>query len=403
MDWWKACAGLVVLCIAGCGEPSEDPAEDVDGPPAQDDRTDGEARLETIDIPMQPVSSATLYDVPTLEDGLLTVDTSLTLARGEGYPSSFTATLSPSQWAPCGMFDAEFDFGAPEIVEDGSGTRVSLDDGTFSIERGEVGVTSLRSRGTATLTTEGCDVAAGTTVELDFALTVYVRDALDSTLEGPCDVEPWLIAPGAGQSANDFSWIRASLRDEQGSFHADNAAADAQVSLQLRGSFEAQHATPESFESWIPPLVPGPVEVTPAFGDAVQIEVVDASAVTDVEVWFQIAGTAGGGFPIVDGESYGPGYGRSANRAIPGVGLVMIGERPLCSAPSQSWFELETLTPDVCEVIPHEGDYLYNGDTPGSAGRLLRDGTCTLELSTPAGSHRVSSTFSNIETLHDFG
>lgn len=396
--------GLIVLCLVGCGEPDGDALDDADEPPPIDDRTDGEPRLDVIEIPMQPVTSATLTDVPTLEDGVLTFDASLTLARGEGYPRSFTATMSSAQWAPCGMFDAEFDFGAPEHFDDGSGTQISLNDDEFVVEVGEPGVTTLRSRGTATLTTEGCDTPAGTTVELEFGLTVYVRDAIDSTLEGPCGEQPWLLAPGASMSANDFTWIRASLRDEEGTFYANNAAQDAQVSLRLHGSFEAQHATPASFSSWIPPLVPGPIEVVPAFGDSAQIEVVGAEAITDVDVQFQIAGTAGGGFPIVDGESYGPGgYARSANRAIPGIGTITVGERPLCSAPSQSWFQLETRTPDVCEIVPHEGEYLFSGDTPGSAGRLLRDGTCTLELSTPAGTHRVSSTFSNVEALLDFG
>ncbi len=404
MAWSNTRAWALMLGVTACGAPADGP--ELGDDPLQsddDDRTDGEPPVEVIEIPMRPVTTADLYAVPTLEGGVLRFESSLTLALGEGYPREFVAVIPSAHFATCGPLRAALELGPLELGNDGSGTRIALDDdGALAIEVGREGTTSVRSRGTATLQEDGCETPSGTTLTLEFALDVQVRSAQDSEFSGPCDAQPWLIAPGAGQSANDFRWLRASLRDGGGPYSADNADRDAQVPMRLHGTFEAGHSTPESLQTWIPPSMPGPVEIEPAFGPSALVEIVDATAITGVDVRFEIAGTAGGGFVIDDGAEYGPGYGRSANRAIPTIQAVQVGDRPLCSAPAAEWFDLRTLTPGVCEVIPHDGDFLYTGDPSGHAGHLLRDGTCTLQMTSPAGDHTVSATFRDIEGLHDF-
>ena len=132
------------------------------------------------------------------------------------------------------------------------------------------------------------------------------------------------------------------------------------------------------------------------------------------ELQFQLAGTASGPVVLGGGERYGDGgWGRAANRIAPMVQEMSTDEGPLCSAPSSTWFELRSQTPEVCEIVELpatvEGDsYTLYGSRTGQAARLLRAGTCSLVLDAPgfaaeAGFPRsFSAEFADPTGLHEF-
>ncbi len=206
------------------------------------------------------------------------------------------------------------------------------------------------------------------------------------------------------------------LLDEAGSeVLVANAAPDAQVAVHVRGAaLRPADAPPQSLARWSFPLVPGRVELRPAFGDPAFIEVVDAGQITKWDVSFELAGAAGVPRTLRREMIYGEaGWGRAANRIAPVVSATYVGSDPLCSPAAMGWFAFESLTPDVCELVPllpaESGTYvLYEGAfTVGKAAKLSKDGTCTLRLSAPgfaagAGfSSSLSAGFQNVHLLRE--
>src|SRR5690606_14821973 len=122
----------------------------------------------------------------------------------------------------------------------------------------------------------GCDLAAGTTVALELHVTVAAVKPVATALQRPwgCDADVPLVAPSA------MPGFGVTLVDATGApLHVANAAPEAQVTLHLFGSFVAAHGEPTSLRAWIAPAAPGEVEIVPALGDPVVVDVVDAGAI----------------------------------------------------------------------------------------------------------------------------
>jgi hypothetical protein len=158
----------------------------------------------------------------------------------------------------------------------------------------------------------------------------------------------------------------------------------------------------------------GPIEFVPALGAPLVIEVVDAWQISGAEIQFQLAGMASGPVLLEDGLVYGEdGWRRVANRIAPMVQNTFVGTDPLCSPPPTDRFELTSLTPEVCAVVPLPSEEIGKkgelyGDSLGQGATLLQDGTCSLTLSLPgfaqgAGlTNSLAVTFQNTAELHDW-
>jgi hypothetical protein len=396
-----------VVCLTACTDPGLDAGTDSDA-------RDPSATVDEIVIPMRPVEEGILFGVAVLDDAdavpRARIDTTLALAVGDGYPTHFSATLPQPLYATCGMLEGEL-----TVHELSGGTDA------ISAERTDTGVAlAVDTEGTAdfSLTAEitltepsGCDLPVGTLVALDVHVAVTAVQPVATAFSRPpgCDADAPLVAPSA------IAGFSVAMLDRTGAaLHVANAAPDAQVALRLLGSFAAAHSEPASLAEWIAPSMPGEVEIVPALGVPLRVDVVDAEAITGIDVEFQLAG-AKGPVPLEAGATYGEaGWSLDNNRIAPRVHELRVGDVALCSAPDPSWFRLESLTPAICEVVawgPSDAkieSWAFDGASTGQAARLTQDGTCSLALKAPAFAPDaglpalLSATFHNVGDLRDW-
>lgn len=403
MSW--QCAAIVglaaVLGPVGCSEVTEpDPDEPNPDDPMAAEVTEpdpNEPMVAEIVIPMRPRESGELYGTPQLvesADGprmqLMAISH---LALGEGYPRDFTATVPRRFFASCGI--GEGSIALTQLGGDSEVVTAQLASPTaIELRARSAGHTILTGSGTVSLETEWCDLPAGSTLPFDLEVTLAIERAENARIEPPCPTAGTPVAPSSRASeAYNWSWFSATLVDEAGQgYLADNAEPDAQVSVTLHGSFDPDHAAPSTLTEWITPPRPGPVEIVPAFGEPLTVEVVEPARITDIELEFQLAGTASGPTTLADDETYGAqGWGRAANRIAPMIiDALHTDPGPLCSAPSTAWFDLESLTPEICSIVDlpalEQGladGYTLFGDRTGQAARLEQAGTCALVLHAP--------------------
>lgn len=405
---------LLCWCL-GCAGPehTSGAATDEDG-----DRTDGLPPVEHIEIPMRPRDELTLYGLPEIVETdsgpRMELAARIDLAVGPGYPEAIELMLPDAWWATCGSGVGPLEL---DTLSGGEGPVIAdrLDAQTIRLEAKESGASAFIGRGKVELEEDACELQAGTVLELDLSLSVVAHDAVDGRIAMPCvSEEPASVAPGSRPSG---PWFSAELLDAYGKpYSAANADADAQLGVELHGEFDADHASPASLRTWIAPSRSGRVEIVPALGDPVVVDVVESERIVAAPVEFQLAGAASGSITLVDGERYGDeGWGRVANRIAPMlVEPARTDMGPLCSDPFPGWFRLESLTPSVCTVVdlPVGGDkgdgYLLYGARLGQAARLERAGTCTLELHAPgfaaaAGFPRTfTADFADPAGLHEF-
>ncbi|MEM6995580.1 MAG: hypothetical protein AAF721_34030 [Myxococcota bacterium] len=415
-----AIVGLSIACGPGVGPGDTAPEADSGGVDdgADDDRTDGMPPVPEITIPMRPRATGELYAVPTIgDDGgpRMQFDASLTLAVADGYPTEFTAALPEQWWATCGLGVGAIRLSPASVT--GDAVSVNQPDPTTVVlaEYRAGATTHIVADGELTLDGESCGYPSGTTVAVDFTLSVSTRAIGGSRIEPPC-AGPVVIATSSRYGAVDrgpWAWFSAHLLDvDEAPLYVDNAEPDAQVDVVLRGSFDAGHAAPAHIGAWVAPSRAGLVEITPTGGPTLAVDVADADRVTGAALNFQIAGAAAGSLIVEDGGDYGT-WGRKANRLAPMVQSVIVDDRPLCSQPDPTWFQLRTETPAQCSILelPHAAtlgeDYLLSGDRIGHAARLDRDGTCALVVDAPAFDptaqfpRRFAASFRNVDKLLD--
>lgn len=379
------CAGPEHTSDAG---PGAGAGTDEDG-----DRTDGLPPVDYIEIPMRPRDELELYGLPEIVEAdsgpRMEFGARIDLAVGPGYPEAIELTLPDAWWATCGSGVGPLELDTLS-GDEGPVTAERLDARTIRLEARGSGATAFVGRGKLKLEMDACQLQAGTVLELELSLSVAAHDAVDGRIAMPCGSgEPASVAPGSRPSEQ---WFSAELLDADGEpYIAANAEADAQLGVELHGEFDADHASPESLRTWIAPSRSGRVEIVPALGEPIAVDVVEPGRIVAAPVEFQLAGAAAGPLTLADGGRYGDeGWLRLANRIAPMlVEPAQTNTGPLCSDPFAGWFRLESLTPSVCTVVdlpvaPDEGDgYTLFGARLGQAARLERAGTCTLELHAP--------------------
>ncbi len=424
LSTWLGIGALLVLPACSATEGADDTeaggsSGDVE-PAGDDDRTDGLPPVAEIFIPMRPQSTAELYSVPVLTDDgdgpRLQFDATLTLAVGDAYPAEFIAVLPEAWWGPCGPGAGPLRLSS--LTTGGDAVSVALRDPAtivltdYKAER----TTTITGLGEVTLAEETCGLASGTVVSIDFGLSVSTKAIGGGLIEAPCS-EPVVIAPFARDGAGDrfaWSWFYATLVDLDGEpMVVDNAERNAQVDVQLRGAFDAGHASPTEMGEWVAPSQPGLVEITPAGGSTLTVDVADATRVTGATLNFQIAGAGAGSLLVDSGETYDK-WARLANRLAPMVQEIIVDGRPLCSQPDPRWFSVHSGTPQTCSIVelrhPHDDPAALEDttrDNVGAAARLDQDGPCEVVVQAPDFSpsagfpRRLSANFLNVESLLD--
>ncbi|MEM6995581.1 MAG: hypothetical protein AAF721_34035, partial [Myxococcota bacterium] len=396
---WRCLAvlGLSVACSPGGGPGDAASAADSGGADdgADDDRTEGMPPVPEITIPMRPRASGELYAVPTLDDDggpRMRLDASLTLAVADGYPAEFTAAL-PERWvATCGPGVGAIRLASPSITGDAVSV-IQADPATLVLADYRPGAsTRIVADGELTLDEDSCGYPSGTTVAVEFTLSVTTRAIGGSRIEPPC-AEPVIIATSARYGAVELgqsAWFSAHLLDvDDEPLFVDNAEPDAQVDVHVRGALDAGHAAPDHLGVWVAPSRAGVVEITPLGGPTLAVDVAGAERVTGATLNFQVAGVFAEPLVVQDGGDYGS-WARKANCVAAMVQSMTVDERPLCSQPDPTWFDLRSETAAQCSIVdlPHPGalaeDYLLFGDRIGRAARLDRDGTCALVVDAPA-------------------
>ena len=408
---------MLLGCSLSCAAP-----EDISGAGTDDgDRTDGLPPVEHIEIPMRPRHEMELLGVPEIVDTesgpRMELGVGIDLAVGPGYPDVLEVKLPEAWWATCGSGVGALELEELESISGGQGpvTAERIDARAIRLEVKGSGTEAFVGRGKLELEMDACELEAGTVLELELTLSVVAHDAVDGRIAMPCaSDQPAAIAPGSVPSGQ---WFSAELLDAYGEpYVAANADRDAQLGVELHGAFDVDHASPTSLRTWIAPSREGRVDIVPALGAPLAVDVVEPGRIVAAPVEFQLAGTASGPLTLAEGERYGDeGWGRAANRIAPMlVEPARTDAGPLCSDPHPDWFRLESLTPAVCTVVdlpvdPGKGDgYTLFGARLGQAARLERAGTCTLELRAPgldpgAGFPRsLSADFADPMGLHEF-
>lgn len=367
---WSGLVALAALVAPlGCSEPaSSEPAI-----------------VDEIVIPVQPRSELPILGTATLlgsgEQAQVSMQAELVLAVGEGYPDALTAFVP--EWslvADCGYVLGQ------TVLHDATGSTdaiaARIEEGGLALSVHDAGQTVLSIAGEVVANgLGGCPVADGQRVPLTLALSVRVVRPAGTRFERAeaCGDAPKL----APSSVPEIAMV---LLDEHGQpFEAANALPEGQAAVRLRGAFEAARSdyVPPTLGSWTTTVV-GEVELVPAVGDPLLVEVVDASAITRADIEFQLAGSLADPTVLQDDTTYGAdGWLDGTNRLAPMVRRIEADGVPLCSAPSEEWFALESLTPQVCEVL--DNDFaklspLLLGHRTGTVARLVQDGTCSLVL-----------------------
>jgi hypothetical protein len=360
-----------------------------------------------------------LLEITEGVDGFVArLETSLQLARGPGYPSTFTATLE-NVWSMCGT-PAEMEIRLTDVSNDGDAASISLAGNVLQVEVHRAGSTAVTATGTVSLTNDGCLLQDPLPFEL--SLGVHIFDAQDARIVPPilrdgsrCPTVPPAMAPSS-RSTNGVGWFVARLVDPEGEdYVAANAEDNAQVAMSLHGSFEAGHASPTDLSSWIAPSLPGQVQIVPAFGEPLLVEVVEPSAIVGATVEFQVGGTKVGQAPLMDGGTYpDERWGGAVNLVAPMIQGLETRNGPLCTGASEAWFVLETETPSICALEPvsrseegHVTGAVFVGDPTGAGVRLERDGLCSLRLHAPDFTAQAgfpltwNATFLDVDELSD--
>jgi len=438
---------LLLATASGCGEEkgvsgagNDVGSESVDAGDASIPLPDGTAESDAevsdgggplgsaiITVPIVPVSAfdfrGEINEVPRSSDdgpATLLATRQIELAWGENYPTSLAVNftgLTHRLIVPCYPIR-----GAVELTSvEGSGVASAtlVEPNSLTIEARGEGVTTFLLRGHYTAPEGGeaqnCGefFPSGENMLLEITLMVTVRRPVSVELE-PRDCPNRLI--GGSTLQKIMPTIRLFDADGDG-FTPQNASPTSPIELIVTAPNGAELISDEEGAGSIRlGLAAGQLRIEGFGEELMEFEVLAPSRITSLDVRFDIPGVAAGPFPLTSGERYGQeGWGRKGRQIAPVLpdGLVVDGEK-LCATPAPAWFELVSLTPDICEIIDPVvfqerdalgGRYLYYDDLVGHAAYPLIDGTCELRLDAPllnggeGITHSLTVTLDNVEQL----
>ena len=157
--------------------------------------------------------------------------------------------------------------------------------------------------------------------------------------------------PAVAVSASGFRRLGVSLVDGDGEvFGAHNVWDTHPISLRERAP---EGTILEDEERGIRGLrfgtTSGVLEISAEVGEPLTLDVLDLGAITGWSPEFQVAAVAGTPLTVESDQEYSL-RGRSSNRIVPVAKGYPPGDDVLCTDYDPSWFEFESLTPDVCVI-----------------------------------------------------
>lgn len=393
--------GALLLGAAACGtEPAEGP-----GPGSPSSGYGAGGSIRELRIPRAVRSEATIWGIPVLEAGRFVLDTRLALAVGPGFPDTLEAVVPDEAWATCGR--VAWDVALDGIETTGGSVGLELRPGGLVVRASSAGAEEVTLTGTVTLREPRCGLPAGAERPITITAEVLAIPVAGSRLRFDCpDASQTQLATGQPFPTEP----RLELLDPAGApISAANVDAYARDDLVLRSELDLGIDPPARFADWVAPDAPGTVEIEPSLGDAVTVRVVGPESVVDADVEFRIGHIKAEPTPVAAGGVYRPAdllhHGSAATNGLaPHVAGLATARGPLCSSPPARWFELASNTPQICEVLPSS----RSDSAPWGEARLLRDGTCELELRAPALAPeagfpvRWRATFQDVDELFGF-
>ncbi len=371
-----------------------------------------------LEIPLEPISEVNLGSLgaATIDaDAGVQLEVGFSLAVGDGYPKSFVLTTD-SLISPCGFLQQALTF------RDVRGSTEAMSARIASPSRLEItvvhgGAASFVASGQFEVPANCVTWPAGARVPIEIHLQARAVRPASVLLRLPegCwpDATPSTTPPvPAGGTLGPRAWLQ--LVDAEGAeFVPLNVSARSPAAFTLRPPAGTTLTPPDGgLLSLGLPGSPGLLVATPPFGPPITVEVVPAGRVGQPELVFGLPAIGSAFLPLQAGETYdGNRLGRRIRRVVPTLLGASIGGAPLCVTPPTAWFELQSLTPEVCDVRGQLGaepfDFLAPGMPIGLSAYVLRDGACSLTLRAPefsagAGfSASVTTTFLNVDGFFD--
>ncbi len=349
-------------------------------------------------IGMQPVSERLQsFEATSVSSDIVEARARLTMAFADGYPREFAVEVDEGIDAfgiDCGYLVGEIDL-ASVVVLDDSAVSVTLEDQRLIMHARAVGTGVLAVKGTFVPGPYSCNLAPGVELPLSLRLQVDVVEPRGTEFElAGCDPMAPLVATSQQVKYSEgVGWdFRPVLKDVHGvPFHAANASELAQATVVLsQGYSQDQSEPPVTLSQWQAPDVAGIVDITPPWGAPIAVEVVDAKQISAYEVSYQVPGEGLRTTESIEEDQVFDFNENWSSQALVAVVFesMDVGGRDVCVArPPLSWFDLRSRTPDVCVVEPSGDDAVLPvwGEALDQVARLVRDGTCILELEGPAG------------------
>lgn len=403
----------------------------------QSDGSGGEARTEgarELSIPLEPETQPSL--------NLLTIDEIVDegggratmklrtqfapMALGEEYPSSVDVALGGFyELGSCSDLDGEVEI--TEVTGGGDMIEASRNDAqSVRLQSQGRGAALVQVTGRFRPSDEQMSSQCWSTYEefsefyfeLDVEVSARAVEGVQINWPLHCeDSSTPLFFTGDPVSDGAVSGVTIQAVDADGeAFWPINASTRRPVSLTLTAPQGAHLSLSEEnggLASVTLPDIEGVVEITPDRGSSHQLEVVEPSQVTSVQMNFELPGLSSRLIKLQSGQTYGEDeFGGIGDRIIPSLtGPAFIGDRQICSPVPTELFDLTSTTPQVCTIEERElKDYDFkfvsiSGASIGKSAKLLTDGVCKLSMQAPALNDgegldaELEATFVNIDTL----
>jgi hypothetical protein len=421
----RASARLLPIAILGLVACSPGSSADADAEP--------QGVLGELVIELQPVDEVALaplfmertFDAPGRPR--LRADASLSLAIGEGYPTTIDVVIGDAWDVSCGQLRGAIEIldvqatGVDVLQQGASGLRISIVD---PAEPGDHPTTIIGTLRLDPTMSQACaeHLGGATELDLEIALDVGVRRPATIVIERPAAcanadaLRMHTNVPLSGWGIGTPVPL-VSIFDESGEpLWPDNATRQRPATVTVRGSESTRlHVLGGDEGAGLGGLVvdgpAGTIEVTADLADTLALEVVSTDRIDAMDVVFALPGAAGGATVLEDGVTLGEGgWARTFDRVVPLVTEARVDGDPLCTAIDPAALELRSDTPSTCvpEAWPSDHDLgvLPDGTPAPSNALVAASGTCTLELAAVAANGGaglvapLSVTLLEVESLH---
>jgi hypothetical protein len=383
------------------------------------DSTDDEGARAELIIPMVPATTASRW-LPPPEGPIVggggelgyTVQDSLDVAMGDGYPPALDLTLRGypiSGAALCGQFvEPTMTIDAIEQVP---GLQVeALDVNQLRITHTAEGRHPVALHGRYRFEAPPDCAGAPSEAAFTLALEVVVRRPTGVVFHLPA------VCAAAGetrlQSGAELAMgLTMELVDSSGeAFVPLNADGDRPVDLRVTAAATTDLSTGDASLATLVAAGPPTTVRVEALGEALAFDLLEPGDVDAMDAVFTLTGSTL--TDLAPGATYGEdGWDAGTYGSIqPALFALYSAGDPLCSRPLAESFELASASADVCPIVADRahGIKLVGGFLVPQSADILADGRCELSLHAPAFadgagvSAHVSATFVNTEELTGF-